>query len=217
MSQSGKFGLKKFVKTSGTLGVFDIINDTQIQIIVENAGPVNTVAVYGKIQGQNNYVLIDTLVGTGTKTIAVGVYDFLDLEVVAYDSLGTYIDIAGSGFNLSSGGGGTFPSSIAVNNFPATQNVNVLNPVTNVNAIVRASDGTPITHTTVGPKEALDVNIVNTINGNTFAPTDFDDVQTERDVEDDPIFYYFYKSNVLIRTIAVTYNSNKSSIRYRQI
>lgn len=160
MAQSGKFGIKKFVKTSGTLGIFDIITDTQVQIIVENAGPVNTVAVYGRIQGQNGYVLVDTIVGSSTKTIAVGVYDFLDLEVITYDSLGTYIDIAGSGFNVSSGGGGVFPSSIAVNNFPPSQSVVVTN-VVNTTAIVRASDGTPITHTTAGLTEALDVKVLN--------------------------------------------------------
>jgi hypothetical protein len=158
MAQSGKFGLKKFVKTSGSLGIFDIITDTKVQIIVENAGPVNTVALYGKIQGQNSYVLVDTVIGSSGKVIEVGLYDFLELEVLAYDSLGTYIDIAGSGF-YTTAGGGSVPTSISVNNFPASQNVVVTNPVSTT-AIVRASDGTPITHTTAGTKEALDVNAI---------------------------------------------------------
>jgi hypothetical protein len=125
MANSGKFGIKKLAISSGTLGVFDIINDSQIRVIVENAGASNLVAVYGRIQGQNNYQLINTVTGSNSKLIDVALFDFLDLEVITYDSLSIYIDIAGSGFG-NSGAGGT-PSQLAANvtvtNFPTIQQV----------------------------------------------------------------------------------------------
>jgi hypothetical protein len=129
MASSGKFGIKKLQKSSGSLGVFDIIDDSQIRIIVENAGVTNIVAVYGKIQGQNSYQLLDTVVGSTNKLIDVSLYDFLDLEVVTYDSNSNYIDIAGSGFSnvTVSGGGGGPASSVTVTNFPNPQNVVVTN------------------------------------------------------------------------------------------
>ena len=126
MAQAGKFGIKRIVQASGSLGIFDITNDTQIRVIVENAGPANVVAVYGKIQGQNAYQLIDTVVGSSNKLIQTALFDFLELEVVAYDTVGNYIDIAGSGFTTSSGGS-SVASDVNVLNFPNPQNVAVIN------------------------------------------------------------------------------------------
>jgi hypothetical protein len=126
MVYSGKFGIKKLISSSGTLGIFDITSDTQIRVIVENAGPTNTVAVYGKIQGQNGYQLIDTVVGSTNKLIEVALFDFLELEVIAYDTIGNYIDIAGSGF-ITGTGGGAVASNVTVTNFPNPQNVAVVN------------------------------------------------------------------------------------------
>jgi hypothetical protein len=126
MAQPGKFGIKKIVQASGSLGIFDITNDTQIRVVIENAGPTNVVAVYGKIQGQNAYQLIDTVVGSTNKLIETALFDFLELEVVAYDTTGNYIDIAGSGFITSTGGSST-ASNVTVTNFPNPQNVAVVN------------------------------------------------------------------------------------------
>lgn len=131
MAQSGKFGIKKLAKSSGTLGIFDIIGDTQVRIVIENAGPSNVVAVYGRIQGQNSYELIDTVTASSSKLIDVALFDFLDLEVITYDSLGIYIDIAGSGFSNAAGGSsGPVTGSVTVTNFPSSQNVVVTNSPT---------------------------------------------------------------------------------------
>lgn len=128
MATSGKFGIKKLASSAGTLGIFDITSDSDVRIIVENAGPTNIVAVYGKIQGQNSYELIDTVVGSASKLIPVNLFDFLELEVVVYDSTGIYVDIAGSGFIGTSGSGGSGPAGlVTVTNFPSTQNVAVTN------------------------------------------------------------------------------------------
>jgi hypothetical protein len=130
MSTSGSFGLKKLVKQQGSLGIFDITNDTQIKMVIANAGASNTVGVYGKIQGQNSFSLIDTLIGNSTKVIDVSYYDFLDIEIITYDSLSNYVDVSGSGFVTSlkstassSASGG----NVNVANFPEIQNVAVIN------------------------------------------------------------------------------------------
>ena len=138
MAQSGKFGVKKLVRAAGSMGVFDITSDTQIRVIVENAGPLNTVAVYGRIQGQNSYQLIDTVIGSSNKLIEVALFDFLDLEITSYDSLSNYVDIAGSGFTSSSGG--SVASNVTVVNFPNPQNVAVVNTPT---VITDLAAGTP--------------------------------------------------------------------------
>jgi len=130
MSTSGSFGLKKLVKQQGSLGIFDITNDTQIKMVIANAGASNTVGVYGKIQGQNNFALIDTLIGNSTKVIDVSYYDFLDIEIITYDSLSNYVDVSGSGFVTSLKGtssSNTSGENINVTNFPEIQNVAVVN------------------------------------------------------------------------------------------
>ena len=140
MTQSGKFGIKKIQVSSGSLGLFDITDDKQIRVIVENAGPTNTVAVYGKIQGQNNFQLVDTIVGSTSKLIDVALFDFLELEVITYDTVGNYIDIAGSGFTSSASGGGV-ASDVNVLNFPNPQNVAVVN---SPNVITDLSANSPL-------------------------------------------------------------------------
>jgi hypothetical protein len=130
MSTSGSFGLKKLVKQQGSLGIFDITNDTQIKMVIANAGASNTVGVYGKIQGQNNFALIDTLIGNSTKVIDVSYYDFLDIEIITYDSLSNYVDVSGSGFVTSLKSTASYSASggnVNVENFPEIQNVAVVN------------------------------------------------------------------------------------------
>jgi hypothetical protein len=165
MVQSGKFGIKKLIKSSGSLGIFDITSDSQIRVIIENAGPTNTVAVYGRIQGQNSYQLIDTVVGTSNKLIDVALFDFLELEVVAYDTLGSYIDIAGSGFTTTSGGS-TVASNVTVTNFPNPQNVNVVN---NAAVTTELSANTPTISNITLVNIGTEYNIILPVNTKRFS------------------------------------------------
>jgi hypothetical protein len=96
--------------------------------------------VYGRIQGQKTYQLIDTVIGTSNKLIDVGLFDFLDLEVISYDTLSNYVDIAGSGF-VTAGTSGSVSSSVTVTNFPNPQNVAVVNTP---NVITDLAASTPI-------------------------------------------------------------------------
>lgn len=47
-------------------------------------------------------------------------------------------------------------------------------------------------------------------------PANFDDVQIVRDADDDPTQYRFFLASTLVGTIDVTYNANKSSVRYKK-
>ena len=63
----------------------------------------------------------------------------------------------------------------------------------------------------------LKINSDGSINISSFIPNDYDEVTIDRDVQDDPIFYNFYKSSVLIAKVQVTYNSNKSAVGFKLV
>lgn len=98
---SGKFGLDKYVDSTGSLGVFDIDGDYKIKFVVTGAGPSNTFEIRGRIQGQDDFVVIDTVVSNATKTIKVEEYDFLEIVCTIFSAVQTRIRIAGSGFDPS--------------------------------------------------------------------------------------------------------------------
>ncbi len=79
------------------------IKDSKIKMIVSNAGATNTIVVYGRIQGQKTWDVIDSIVGSITKEINVKDFDFIRMECTVFD--GSYIGVVGSGFNYASGGG----------------------------------------------------------------------------------------------------------------
>jgi hypothetical protein len=49
-----------------------------------------------------------------------------------------------------------------------------------------------------------------------FAPSDFDEVTITRDVEEYPTSYNFFKNSSPVGVIAVTYNQEKSAIKYKR-
>jgi len=62
-----------------------------------------------------------------------------------------------------------------------------------------------------------DTNPMPTTSGGTsLTPSSFDDIQIIRDAEDSPIRYDFYLASVQVGAIDVTYNANKSSVRYKK-
>lgn len=95
---SGKFGIAQYISNTGSLGIFDINSDFKIKFVISGAGPTNTFEVRGRIQGQENYVLIDTVVSNITKTIVVEEYDFLEIVCTVFDATQTQVHISGSGF-----------------------------------------------------------------------------------------------------------------------
>lgn len=95
---SGKFGLNTYVQSAVNLGTFDIDGDSLIKLTVTNASPTNKFEVRGKIVGQSNFTLIDSVLGNGTKSINVSRFDFLEIACTTFSSLTTYVQIDGSGF-----------------------------------------------------------------------------------------------------------------------
>lgn len=100
---SGKFGLAQYVSSTGSLGIFDIDGDYKIKFVTTGAGPTNTFEVRGRIQGQDTFDLIDTVVSNTTKTIKVDEYDFLEIVCTVFDAVQTRVQIAGSGFGSEGG------------------------------------------------------------------------------------------------------------------
>ena len=100
---SGKFGLDQYVKSAGSLGIFDIDGDYKIKFVTTGASPSNTFEVRGRIQGQDEFVLIDTVVSNITKTIIVDEYDFLEIVCTVFAPVQNSVQIAGSGFGSTGG------------------------------------------------------------------------------------------------------------------
>lgn len=105
MSVDSKFGIKKYLTQAEVFAPdVDIFNDSKIKIIVGNAGVTNVINVYGRIQGQKTWDLIDSITGNGTKDFNVKLFDFVRLDCTVFDSTGR-VEVTGSGFNNVSGGG----------------------------------------------------------------------------------------------------------------
>lgn len=98
---SGKFGLNRYVTSSGSLGFFDVDETQTAKFVVTNAAPGNIFTIKGRIQGQDNYVPVDTIIGNITKTIDITQYDYIEVECTTYNSQSTYVQIDGSGFTTS--------------------------------------------------------------------------------------------------------------------
>jgi hypothetical protein len=103
VQSNSKFGLAQYISSTGSLGIFDIDGDYKIKFVVTGAGPSNTFEVLGRIQGQTDFVLIDTVVSNVTKSIKVDEYDFLEIVCTVFDAVQTRVQIAGSGFGNEGG------------------------------------------------------------------------------------------------------------------
>lgn len=239
MPASGKFGLNRYATSAGSLGFFDVDDTQTAKFVVTNAAPGNIFTIKGKIQGQDNYVPVDTIIGNITKTIDITQYDYIEVECTTYSSQSTYVQIDGSGFatSLINSPMGDLNLTISLN--PGEDGVYIGDKTTgvplkvnndgsiNVNAsITGGGDATAANQviannllTSIDNKQDNIVTAINDLQASmvSFVPSDFDDMTIDRDLEDDPIFYNFFKSASLIAKVEVIYNTNKSAIRYRKV
>lgn len=232
MPASGKFGLNRYVTSSGSLGTFDVIDTQTAKFVINNASPSNVFTIKGKIAGQNNYVPIDTLLGSVTKDIDITKFDYIEIECTTYSSLTTYVQIDGSGFltSLANSAMGDINVSISLN--PGDDGVYIGDKTTGIPMKVNNDGSINVNGTFTGGGDATAANqviannLLTSIDGQltdiknsmvSFVPSDFDDMTIDRDLEDDPIFYNFFKSAALVAKVEVIYNTNKSAIRYRKV
>ena len=92
-----QLGIDKLITHTQSLGEFDIDADGKIAFTTQNAGPTFTVEVKGRVAGQHDFTLIDTVVGSTPKTINVLMWDFLQINITVYDSTSNYVHLLAAG------------------------------------------------------------------------------------------------------------------------
>lgn len=96
---TGRLGIDRLITSTQSLGEFDIDSDSKIAFSTVNAGPTFTIEVKGRLAGQANFTLIDTVVGPSPKVVSVFNYDFLQINITIYDSTSHYVQVIASGTN----------------------------------------------------------------------------------------------------------------------
>jgi hypothetical protein len=112
MAQRGsKVNIVEYIKQSGVVfKEVSVSGETVLRIVIENAGASNTIEVRGKIYGQKDYILIDSVNGNGTKDFNVELYDYVLIDCTHYDSPINYLKVIASSFSnatVSAINGGT--------------------------------------------------------------------------------------------------------------
>lgn len=128
-----KFSFKEMIFSART-----IVEDTNIwesnvlKLVVENAGATNEIKVYGRISPQTDFILIDNLIGNGTKTFDIELYDFVKVTCEAFDSA-SHVLVSGSAF--------TTPNTVGTVNVSVTNESSATNPaVYNVSMVSSATE-----------------------------------------------------------------------------
>lgn len=111
----------------------DIWENNVLKIVVEFAGATNEVAVYGKIANQASFVFVDSLIGSGTKTFDIELYDSIKVVCQTFDSTTNHITVTGSAFTTPSTIGdvtATISGMVEAATNPAIYNISMLSNAT---------------------------------------------------------------------------------------
>lgn len=159
---SGKFGLNRYVTSSGSLGTFDVDETQTAKFVVTNAAPGNIFTIKGKITGQNNYVAIDTIIGSITKTIDITQYDYIEVEATNYTSITNYVQIDGSGFATSLVDSPIGNINVSVSLIPSEDGVHIADKTTGVPLKVNNDGSINVTSGGSAPNAPVIVNFLAT-------------------------------------------------------
>jgi len=220
---SGKFGLNRYITSSGSLGTFDVIETQTAKFVINNASPSNIFIVKGKIAGQSNYVPIDTLIGSITKDIDITKFDYIEIECTTFSSLSTYVQIDGSGFltSLSNSQFGDINVSISLN--PGDDGVYIGDKTTGIPLKVNNDGSINVNGTFVGgdasaANQVIGNNYLQSINqrqqGSLLANIEFDEIQVDYPTATKEVYTY-YSSAALVRTIEITYSDSTKRVLTR--
>jgi hypothetical protein len=116
----GKVSLDKLITSTQSLGEFDVTSYDKIVFSTEHAGPTFEIEVKGRLAGEHTFTPIDVMTGLSPKTINIIQWDYIQINVVVYDSTSNFVHLVGSGTdseNIASGAG------IGVINVPAGTNL----------------------------------------------------------------------------------------------
>lgn len=80
-----------------------ISDEGKLRVVIEQADSGNTVVIRGRITGQGDWDILDTITGTTKKIVSVATYDELQIECTVYASTTNLVKVIVSSFNEAGG------------------------------------------------------------------------------------------------------------------
>lgn len=80
-----------------------ISDESKARFVISNTDGANTIIVRARINGQDDYDILSTIVGDNKSTIDVSTYDELQIECTVYGSTTDYVKVVVSSFNIAGG------------------------------------------------------------------------------------------------------------------
>lgn len=131
-----KAKLNQLVAQTGSLGVFNIDGEDILRIVVEDAGPSNTLVVSARLIGQDEFIILKEIVGPANEKVRISTYEEAKIECTVFDSTGVAVKVIAASFNEASG------SAIQID-VPAGDSINeieVLTLTSSDNSVVITGD-----------------------------------------------------------------------------
>ena len=98
-----KAKLNQLVAQTGSLGVFNIDGEDILRIVVEDAGPSNTLVVSARLIGQDEFIILKEIVGPANEKVRISTYEEAKIECTVFDSTGVAVKVIAASFNEASG------------------------------------------------------------------------------------------------------------------
>lgn len=94
-----RFNLNKAITAIGEIGIYDISNEVSTRFVIEGASGANVIEISYRLNGQNDWILLDTLTGSINQLVIVDTCDAIKLECTTYGSTGSSVKIIACSFN----------------------------------------------------------------------------------------------------------------------
>ena len=98
-----KMRINRAITSPQILGTFLVDDESKIRIVVEGAGPANTIVVRGRIFNQSGFSDLKTITGAANETVTVFTYEEIEIECTVYDSIGTEVKVLSASFSDAGG------------------------------------------------------------------------------------------------------------------
>jgi len=93
-----KISFKEQVNGIGVIGKtdYETEHEKKIRIVVENALFINTIEIRGRIEYQQDFVVIDTIQGQGSISVDISTFDYVQIYCTNFAPVGDCYIIASS-------------------------------------------------------------------------------------------------------------------------
>jgi hypothetical protein len=95
--------ISRAISTSQSLGIFDISDESKVRIIVQEAGPSNTLIVRGRLKEQPNFIELYTITGSVNQVINIFTYEEIQIECTVCEPTVDQIKVYAASFSEAGG------------------------------------------------------------------------------------------------------------------